>query len=39
MTRSIRVMVVDDTDHVRRMLTSMLSLDGFVVVGEASGGI
>jgi CheY-like chemotaxis protein len=31
-------MVVDDTDHVRRMLTSMLSLDGFVVVGEASGG-
>ena len=37
-TRPIRVMVVDDTDHVRRMLTSMLSLDGFVVVGEASGG-
>jgi DNA-binding NarL/FixJ family response regulator len=36
--RTIRVMVVDDTDHVRRMLTSMLSLDGFAVVGEASSG-
>jgi DNA-binding NarL/FixJ family response regulator len=31
-------MVVDDTDHVRRMLTSMLSLDGFAVVGDASSG-
>ena len=31
-------MVVDDTDHVRNMLTSMLTLDGFEVVGEASGG-
>lgn len=38
MTRPIRVMVVDDTDHVRRMLTSMLSLDGFDVVGNAAGG-
>ncbi len=38
MTRPIRVMVVDDTDHVRRMLTSMLSLDGFEVVGNAAGG-
>jgi len=36
--RPIRVMVVDDTDHVRRMLTSMLSLDGFEVVGNAAGG-
>ena len=36
MTRPIRVMVVDDTDHVRRMLTSMLSLDGFEVVGNAT---
>lgn len=31
-------MVVDDTDHVRRMLASMLSLDGFEVVGNAAGG-
>jgi CheY-like chemotaxis protein len=36
--RTIRVMVVDDTDHVRRMLTSMLSLDGYAVVGDASSG-
>jgi len=34
----IRVMVVDDTDHVRRMLRSMLELDGFVVVAEAASG-
>ena len=31
-------MVVDDTDHVRAMLTSMLTLDGFEVVAQASGG-
>jgi CheY-like chemotaxis protein len=36
--RTIRVMVVDDTDHVRRMLTSMLSLDGYDVVGDAASG-
>jgi two-component system, response regulator PdtaR len=36
--QAIRVMVVDDTDHVRKMLTSMLTLDGFEVVGEAAGG-
>jgi CheY-like chemotaxis protein len=36
--RTIRVMVVDDTDHVRRMLTSMLSLDGYAVVGDAASG-
>jgi CheY-like chemotaxis protein len=34
----IRVMVVDDTDHVRAMLVDMLQLDGFVVVGEAASG-
>jgi CheY-like chemotaxis protein len=34
----IRVLVVDDTDHVRRMLTTMLSVDGFEVVGGASDG-
>ncbi len=38
MDTPIRVMVVDDTDHVRRMLRNMLELDGFAVVGEASGG-
>ncbi|MBW8827509.1 MAG: response regulator [Acidobacteria bacterium] len=34
----VKVMVVDDTDHVRRMLRNMLELDGFSVVAEASGG-
>jgi CheY-like chemotaxis protein len=32
------VLVVDDTDHVREMLTDMLSLDGFEVAGAVSGG-
>jgi CheY-like chemotaxis protein len=36
--RSIRVLVVDDTEHVRRVVADMLRLDGFVVVGEAEGG-
>lgn len=31
-------MVVDDTKHVVRMISSMLSLDGFEVVGEALSG-
>lgn len=31
-------MIVEDTDHVRRMLTSMLSIDGFEIVSEASTG-
>ena len=35
---AIKVMIVDDTDHVRRMLRNMLELDGFVVVGEAGNG-
>ena len=34
----IRVMVVDDTPHVLRMLTSMLSIDGFDVVSQATSG-
>ena len=38
MGRPIRVMVVDDTDHVRQMLTSMLTLDGFEVVDEVGSG-
>ncbi len=32
-----RVLVVEDTDHVRRMLTEMLSLDGFSVLSVADG--
>jgi CheY-like chemotaxis protein len=35
---SVRVLVVDDTDHVRTMLVDMLQLDGFEVCGEASSG-
>lgn len=35
---SVRVLVVDDTDHVREMLASMLEIDGFDVVGRASNG-
>ena len=35
---SVKVMVVDDTDHVRRMLRNMLELDGFEVVAEAGNG-
>lgn len=36
---AVRVVVVDDTDHVRDMLVSMLSLDGFDVVAEGSNGM
>jgi CheY-like chemotaxis protein len=35
---TIRVMVVDDTEHVREMLSTMLELDGFKVVARAAGG-
>lgn len=34
----VRVMVVDDTDHVRTMLAEMLELDGFEVVAQAANG-
>ncbi|MDQ4025123.1 MAG: response regulator [Actinomycetota bacterium] len=35
---TVKVLVVDDTDHVRAMLVDMLELDGFDVVGEAGSG-
>jgi len=35
---TIRVLIVDDTDHVREMLAQMLLLDGFEVAGKAAGG-
>jgi CheY-like chemotaxis protein len=38
MSAGVRVMVVDDTDHVRNMLVDMLELDGFEVVGQAASG-
>jgi DNA-binding NarL/FixJ family response regulator len=39
MAAPIKVMLVDDVDHVRRMLRNMLDLDGFEVVGEAASGV
>jgi two-component system, response regulator PdtaR len=35
---AIRVLIVDDTDHVRQMLANMLELDGFDVAGQAASG-
>jgi CheY-like chemotaxis protein len=32
-------MVVDDTPHVLRMLSAMLTVDGFEVVGESPSGL
>lgn len=34
----VRVLVVDDTDHVRQVVAQMLELDGFAVVGQAADG-
>jgi CheY-like chemotaxis protein len=36
--RGIRVLVVDDTEHVRVVVADMLRLDGFDVVGTADSG-
>jgi len=33
-----KVVVVDDTRHVRAMLAAMLEIDGFTVVGQAASG-
>ena len=38
MPDGIRIMVVDDTEHVRKMLVTMLDLDGFAVVGDYGSG-
>lgn len=35
---NVKVLVVDDTEHVRTMLVDMLELDGFDVVGQAASG-
>jgi len=34
----VRVLVVDDTEHVRDMLIAILDVDGFLVVGQAADG-
>jgi CheY-like chemotaxis protein len=34
----VRVLVVDDTEHVRTVVAEMLRLDGFDVVGAAESG-
>jgi CheY-like chemotaxis protein len=34
----VRVLVVDDTEHIRRVVADMLRLDGFDVVGTAASG-
>ena len=36
--QQVRVLVVDDTEHVRTVVADMLRLDGFDVVGTAPDG-
>ena len=36
--RDVRVLVVDDTEHMRTFVADMLTLDGFTVVGTAADG-
>jgi two-component system chemotaxis response regulator CheY len=38
MGMSIRLLLAEDTDHVRKMLVDILSLHGFEIVGEAEDG-
>jgi DNA-binding NarL/FixJ family response regulator len=35
---SVRLLVAEDTDHVRKMLVDILQLHGFQIVGEAEDG-
>jgi DNA-binding NarL/FixJ family response regulator len=35
---TVRLLIVDDTDHVRRMLVEMLNMHGFEVAAQASDG-
>jgi CheY-like chemotaxis protein len=35
---TVRLLVVDDTDHVRRMLVEILNMHGFDVAAEAADG-
>jgi DNA-binding NarL/FixJ family response regulator len=35
---SVRLLVAEDTDHVRKMLVDILQLHGFQIVGQAEDG-
>jgi DNA-binding NarL/FixJ family response regulator len=35
---SVRLLLAEDTEHVRRMLVDILSMHGFDIVGEAEDG-
>jgi two-component system chemotaxis response regulator CheY len=34
----VRLLIVDDTEHVRKMLVDILDLHGFEIVGQAADG-